>query len=210
MPPKTHRHTALLTPIHPGRLPPGFGTPGTDGTAPCCTTQRNKTHNTDYREVCYPWHPWYGLNVFVLQAITKGGQTSLRCTPDGDTSSRFRDFPLWMFDRGLCSGMRLAQTPWVPVAELRTLRQLLQTARGPDSVVQDQHPPPKSKGDADAQKAPATNDQPAEPVPPAADPADLGQPPAGGGATGHRTARRVARRPTPPTPSTRHAKGGRP
>src|SRR5262249_60844798 len=103
----------------------GSGSSRTNGAAWCRTTRRDKTHNTDPREIVYPWHPWYGQHVIIIESVTKGGQTLLRCTFDGDATSRSREIPVWMFDRAVCCLMQLAPMPLGRVDDLRQVPQIL-------------------------------------------------------------------------------------
>src|SRR5947208_10981922 len=64
-----------------------------------CTTRLENTHGTDFRELLYPWHPWFGLRVCVHQAIDKSGSGIFRCTLSGSDADRWLEVPAWMFDR---------------------------------------------------------------------------------------------------------------
>jgi hypothetical protein len=34
---------------------------------------------TEWRNICYPWHPWFGRTVAVYEVFIKGGQSLCRC-----------------------------------------------------------------------------------------------------------------------------------
>ena len=157
----------------------------------------------------YPWHPWYGRTVVVIQSVTKGGQHLLRCTLDGEAVDRLREIPAWMVDRVSCCLMQLAPLPSVGVDDLRRLRQLLHDAAGKAEPIMDQHASPNSQGDADAPNSPTDLAAAARPVCPLSDQADLGSPTASREAKRPRAARRTASQPAPSAGSTRTSKGGR-
>src|SRR5215469_12649531 len=43
------------------------------------TTKQPNTHNTESREVLYPWHAWHGRSVWIHQAIVKNGVAIFHC-----------------------------------------------------------------------------------------------------------------------------------
>ena len=43
------------------------------------TTRQHNAHRTDEREVFYPWHPWFGLRVFVHEVVARGSARAFRC-----------------------------------------------------------------------------------------------------------------------------------
>jgi hypothetical protein len=175
----------------------------------CCTTRRDKTHNTDLRDIRYPWHPWYGRHVLVIQSLTKGGQSLLRCSLDGDAVGRSQEIPAWMFDRLACCLMQLSPVPSVGADDLRRVRQLLNDAAGKTEPIIDQHASPRFQGDADAPNTPPDQARSAGSVCRPTATANLGSPPTTGEAKRPRPARRAAARPAPAAARARAPKGGR-
>jgi hypothetical protein len=116
------------------------------------TSSQLNTHNIKLRDVCYPWHPWYGRSVVIHDAFVRHGQAVLRCTLEHEEHSRALDIPQWMFDRALCCMMRMAERPWVSLGTLRDLQTLLyhQSSTRDVGVLQDQHRSSPAEGDADA------------------------------------------------------------
>jgi len=82
--------------------------PAPDEGAFRCTTRLENTHGTDFRELLYPWHPWFGLRVCVHEAIDKSGGSIFRCTLSGSDACRWLEVPAWMFDRSTCAKLRMA------------------------------------------------------------------------------------------------------
>src|ERR1700738_4428572 len=68
-----------------------------------CTTRLENAHGIPFREVLYPWHPWFGLSVAVHEAVGKSGGVVFRCTLSGSGASRGLEVPSWMFDRTACA-----------------------------------------------------------------------------------------------------------
>ena len=132
--------------------PPGAcGSRVPDGFAPRCTTRRHKTHNTVVSEVLYPWHPWHGREVQVIEGMTRSDRAVFRCRLDPDESGRTLELPQWMLDRATCCRMQLAAHPTVRVDELRSLQRLLELLRRGEAsnAIEDRHDPFPLKGDAD-------------------------------------------------------------
>jgi hypothetical protein len=179
-----------------------------NGAASCRTTRRDKTHNTDLREIVYPWHPWYSQRVIIIESVTKGGQTLLRCTPDGDATSRLREVPVWMFDRVVCCLMQLAAMPSVRVDDLRQLRKLLRTVAGRSEPIIDQQASSSWKGDADAPNTPRDPARSVRPVCSPPEQASVGPTPGTGEAQRSRVARRTVGRTVPSAAAARTPKGG--
>jgi hypothetical protein len=116
------------------------------------TSSQLNTHNIKLRDVCYPWHPWYGRSVVIHDAFVRHGQAVLRCTLEHEERSRALDIPQWMFDRALCCMMPMAEGPWVSWEALQDLQTLLyhQSSTRDIGVLQDQHRSSPTEGDADA------------------------------------------------------------
>jgi hypothetical protein len=104
------------------------------------------------RDVCYPWHPWYGRSAVIHDAFVRHGQAVLRCTLEHQERSRALDIPQWMFDWALCCMMSIAEAPWVSGEALRDLQTLLShpSSTRTVGVLQDQHRSSPAEGDADA------------------------------------------------------------
>src|SRR5262249_46160607 len=118
---------------------------------PCCTTARQKTHGTESREVHYPWHPWFGRQVLVVEEVKRSDRSVSRFQLEEDESGRSLELPRWMLDRAACSQMRTAIAPVVGCDVLWRLKDFLGAARSEASAsaVQNQHPRSHTQGDAD-------------------------------------------------------------
>ncbi len=100
-----------------------FGGPGVEGVD--CTTRLENTHGTEFRELLYPWHPWFGLWVGVHEAIEKSDAIIFRCNLSGSDAVRWLEIPAWMFDRSACARVRVAADAYADLAALTTLAALL-------------------------------------------------------------------------------------
>jgi hypothetical protein len=122
-----------------------------DGRGPGCTSRQTKTHITETREVCYPWHPCYGQTVLIRKLFVRCGDAVCRCGIWRQGSRRSMEIPQWMLDRAICCTMRLNQKPAVSYPTLLELKELLQRAAvtGDPAVIQPQHHSSMLKGDAD-------------------------------------------------------------
>ena len=78
-----------------------------------------------FRELLYPWHPWFARRVAVHEAIGKSKDLIFRCTLSGADAGRSVEIPAWMFDRTVCAAARLTAAPYVSAAALSALRDLL-------------------------------------------------------------------------------------
>lgn len=99
-----------------------------------CTTRRRNAHRTEEHEVLYRWHPWAGCVVQIHEVIEKAAGNSVRCSRDGDASGRWLELPLWMFDRSVCTLMRVETFPRVDLAALTALQALLSDAAGDEAI----------------------------------------------------------------------------
>lgn len=89
------------------------------------------------REVLYPWHPWFGLQVAIHEVIAKAGREVFRCGCSGKPVGRWLEIPAWMFDRGACAWADLTAAPRVDIAALTALLAVLRgavTCGGPLNV----------------------------------------------------------------------------
>ena len=95
-----------------------------------CTTAFKNAHGTIFRELLYPWHPWFAHRVAVHEAIGKPNEVVFRCTLSGSDAGRSAEIPAWMFDRTVCAAARLTAAPYVNATALSALRDLLWHALG--------------------------------------------------------------------------------
>jgi hypothetical protein len=63
------------------------------------TTRFENAHGTVLRELLYPWHPWFELQVAIHEAIEKADGVVFRCTLSGSDADRWLEVPAWMFER---------------------------------------------------------------------------------------------------------------
>ena len=90
-----------------------------------CTTKLENAHGTEFREVLYRWHPWFGLRVAVQETVTRLDGIVFRCTLTGGRGRQL-ELPAWMFDRAACRDcFPLATSPLVSTVGLRALSALL-------------------------------------------------------------------------------------
>jgi hypothetical protein len=88
------------------------------------STKLKNTHGTEFRELLYPWHPWFGVRVTVHEAINKSNVV-FRCSQRGCDADRGLEVPAWMFDRSACARVRVAADAHADMAALTTLAALL-------------------------------------------------------------------------------------
>src|SRR5262245_54662895 len=73
--------------------------PPTPGAAVAdCTTRFENAHGTEFRELLYRWHPWFGLQVCIHEEIDKADGGVFRCTLSDSDAARCLEVPAWMFD----------------------------------------------------------------------------------------------------------------
>jgi dTDP-4-dehydrorhamnose reductase len=78
------------------------------------------------RELLYPWHPWFGLQVAIHEAVEKADGVVFRCTMSGSGADRWLEVPAWMFERAACpEQIRLVTEPVVKITALSALADLL-------------------------------------------------------------------------------------
>jgi hypothetical protein len=83
-----------------------------------------KTHILSFepRQVCYPWHRWYGLTILTRRAGGAHAELAYFCKlPEAPLDAMLVEVPKWMFD-AYCATMRLVDDPHVDCATLRALR----------------------------------------------------------------------------------------
>ena len=92
-------------------------------------SQQQNTHIRDLREICYPWHPWYGRTVWVRATLVKRGKAVAHCSLEDVQTSRVLEVPLWMLDVAACCKTRVSNPGFVSAQSLRELKELLDSAR---------------------------------------------------------------------------------
>ena len=120
----------------------GRGFPSLGADARHGTTQQQNTHIRDLREICYPWHPWYGRTVRIRAELIRHGHAIAHCSLQDVQTGRALEVPLWMFDIAVCSRARMVKPGFASVQSLRELREILQSAqhrRQSDSTPEAQH-----------------------------------------------------------------------
>jgi hypothetical protein len=80
-------------------------------------------------------------SVLVRGSLTRRDRVVFRCTIEDDASKKSLEVPQWMFDRAVCCGMQLVDTPVLAVCELRALKALLgyASATTGEDLRQNQH-----------------------------------------------------------------------
>ena len=82
------------------------------------------------RELLYPWHPWFELQVAIHEAIEEADGVVFRCTLSGSDADRWLEVLAWMFERAACPDHdQLTAAPLIdmiaPSALADLLRQVL-------------------------------------------------------------------------------------
>ena len=143
-------------------------TSGPDGGDSRCTSRIRKTHVTEKMEVLYPWHPWFGRQVYVHAIVERSDAHSFSCAIDSQQTVRCLGVPAWMFDRAACMRTRRAATPQVELAALVRLQTLLaetiERTASASTVVGARHSF-ANRGDADATPEPSITNRPTGSVP---------------------------------------------
>jgi hypothetical protein len=105
------------------------------------TSPQPNTHNTESREVCYPWHPWFGRSVAVYEVLVKDGHSVCRCGLEEERNRRAIEIPTWMFEPAACCRLRVMAVASVGCNALLELKALLRTVprSDPGVVLQAQH-----------------------------------------------------------------------
>jgi hypothetical protein len=91
-----------------------------------------KTHELSFepRQVCYPWHRWYGQTILTRRAGGAHADVAYFCKlPDAPLDAMLVEIPKWMLDAALCAPMRLVDDPHVDCATLRTLKSAISEQR---------------------------------------------------------------------------------
>ena len=93
-----------------------------------CTTKLENTHGTEFRELLYSWHPWFGLRVCVHAVVEKSDGVAFRCSVTGSNVDRWLEVPAWMFDRSACSHAGAVTDAHADLAALTALAGFLRHA----------------------------------------------------------------------------------
>ena len=102
-------------------IPPAIG-----AHEPVRTTRFENAHGTVLREILYPWHPWFELQVAIHEAIEKADGVVFRCTVSGSDADRWLEVPAWMFERAACPDHdQLTAAPFIDMTALSALANLL-------------------------------------------------------------------------------------
>lgn len=90
-----------------------------------CAIPPQKTHNIAFepRQVCYPWHRWYGRSVLTRKAGGAHADVAFLCKlPEAPLDAMLVEIPRWMFDAAHCATLRFTERPHVDCATLRSLK----------------------------------------------------------------------------------------
>jgi hypothetical protein len=90
-----------------------------------CTRNLQNAPRNDFREVRFPWHPWFGLRVGLHEAIERSSGVVFRCTLSSSDVDRGLEIPGWMFDRSVCARVSLMTDSQADLTALTTLAALL-------------------------------------------------------------------------------------
>ena len=179
------------------------------GGVPHYINRQTNAHITEAREVCYPWHPWYGRVVAIREVLTKGHQTVVHCCLEPDEGGKALEVPQWMLEQAVCCTMLLVQAPQVNGAALYQLKDLLSqaTVAAETALLQDQPHSSLTEGGADVSRTRTTlstrliSSSPTRAA--VADNADSGQ------GTNREVAGTAAARAAVPVPQGQEPQGGR-
>jgi hypothetical protein len=113
-----------------------------------------KTHRIAFesRQVCYPWHRWYGRSVLTRRAGGAHADVAFLCKlPEAPIDAMLIEIPKWMFDTAHCATLRVKERPHVDCATLRTLKNSIaeQRVSVKASVLQPQLSRQAGDGDTD-------------------------------------------------------------
>ena len=114
---------------------------------------RQKTHELSFesRQVCYPWHRWYGQTILTRRAGGAHADVAYFCKlPDAPLDAMLVEIPKWMLDAAQCAPMRLVDDPHVDCATLRTLKSAISEQRVSLNTVVLQPQVSRQAGDGDA------------------------------------------------------------
>ena len=131
-----------------------------------------KTHSTAFepRQVCYPWHRWYGRDVLTRRAAGVHADVAFLCKlPEAPIDAMLVEIPKWMFDAAHCATLRLTERPHVDCTTLRRLQNSIteQRVSVKVSVLQPQLSRQAGDGDRDDSDFKSKSDETAGAVRPA-------------------------------------------
>ena len=137
-----------------------------------CAIPLQKTHSIVFepRQVCYPWHRWYGRSVLTRKAGGAHADVAYFCKlPEAPLDAMLVETPKWMFDAADCATMRLRERPHVDCATLRTLKNSIaeQHVSVKAAVIQPQLSRQAGDGDTDDDDLKSKSDETAGAVRPA-------------------------------------------
>ena len=108
---------------------PGCAGQGSNAGADDCTIRLENAHGTEFLEVLYRHHPWFGRVIGVHGVVAKSDGVYFRCAVDGCHADRWLEVPAWMFERPSCPGdLQLTAAPFVSLGALGELSALLDQA----------------------------------------------------------------------------------
>jgi hypothetical protein len=113
-----------------------------------------KTHSITFesKQVCYPWHRWYGRSVLTRRAGGAHADMVFLCKlPEAPIDAMLVEIPKWMFDAAHCATLRVTEQPHVDCAALCTLKNSIaeQRVSVKASVLQPQLSRQAGDGDTD-------------------------------------------------------------
>jgi hypothetical protein len=134
-----------------------------------CAIPLQKTHSIAFepRQVCYPWHRWYGRNVLTRRAGGAHADVAYFCKlPEAPLDAMLVEIPKWMFDAADCTTMRLTEQAYVDCATLRALKNSIteQCVSVKASVLQPQLSRQAGHGDKDDSKSKSKSDKSASAI----------------------------------------------
>ena len=112
-----------------------------------------KTHELSFelKQVCYPWHRWYGQTILTRRAGGAHADVAYFCKlPDAPFDAMLTEIPKWMFDAAHCAPMCLVDDPHVDCATLRTLKSAVSEQRVSLNAAVLQPQVSRQAGDGDA------------------------------------------------------------
>ena len=123
-----------------------------------------KTHELSFelKQVCYPWHRWYGQTILTRRAGGAHADVAYFCKlPDAPFDAMLTEIPKWMFDAAHCAPMCLVDDPHVDCATLRTLKSAVSEQRVSLNAAVLQPQVSRQAGDGDADDtSPCTSNYP--------------------------------------------------
>ncbi len=129
-----------------------------------CAVPLQKTHIIAFepRQVCYPWHRWYGRSVLTRKAGGVHAEVAFLCKlPEAPLDAMLVEIPRWMFDAAHCATLRLTEQAYVDCATLRTLKNSITEQRlsVKASVLQPQLSRQAGHGDTDDSDTTSQSDE---------------------------------------------------